>query len=56
MLAETTGGAYFPLNPHIERVTERLPGLLEAVTHFTLGGMLLWKRAATRRPVCYSNR
>ena len=39
LLAETTGGAYFPLNPHVERVAERLPGLLEAVTHFTLGGM-----------------
>jgi hypothetical protein len=39
LLAETTGGAYFPLNPHVERVAERLPGLLEAVTHFALGGM-----------------
>jgi hypothetical protein len=39
LLAETTGGAYFPINPHIERVAERLPGLLEAVTHFALGGM-----------------
>ena len=39
LLAETTGGAYFPLNPHVERVAERLPGLLEAVTHFTLGGI-----------------
>ena len=39
LLAETTGGAYFQLNPHVERVAERLPGLLEAVTHFTLGGM-----------------
>jgi hypothetical protein len=38
-LAETTGGAYFQLNPHVERVAERLPGLLEAVTHFTLGGI-----------------
>ena len=39
MLAETTGGAYFQLNPHVEQVAERLPRLLEAVTHFTLGGM-----------------
>jgi hypothetical protein len=39
LLAETTGGAYFPLNPHVERLAERLPGLLEAVTHFALGGM-----------------
>ena len=38
LLAETTGGAYFPLNPHIEKLAERLPGLLEAVTHFALGG------------------
>ena len=38
-LAEATRGAYFPLNPHIERIAERLPGLLEAVTHFAIGGM-----------------
>jgi hypothetical protein len=39
LFAEITSGAYFPFNPHVERVAERLPGLLEAVTHFTLGGM-----------------
>ena len=39
ILAEVTGGAYFPFNPHIERVAERLPGMLEAVTHFAIGGM-----------------
>ena len=39
ILAEVTGGAYFPFNPHIERVAERLPGMLEAVTHFVIGGM-----------------
>jgi hypothetical protein len=38
-LANVTGGAYFPFNPHIERVAERLPGMLEAVTHFVIGGM-----------------
>ena len=38
-LAEVTGGAYFQFNPHIERVAERLPEMLEAVTHFAIGGM-----------------
>jgi hypothetical protein len=38
MLAEVSGGAYFHFNPHIERVAERLPGMLEAVTHFAIGG------------------
>ena len=39
ILAEVTGGAYFPFNPHIERVAERLPGMLEAITHFVISGM-----------------
>jgi hypothetical protein len=39
ILADVTGGAYFPFNPHIERVAERLPGMLEAITHFVIGGM-----------------
>jgi hypothetical protein len=39
MLAEVTDGAYFQFNPHVERVAERLPGMLEAVTHFAIGGM-----------------
>ena len=39
ILAEVTGGAYFPFNPHIERVAERLPGMLEAITHLVIGGM-----------------
>jgi hypothetical protein len=39
VLAEATGGAYFQFNPHIERVAERLPGILEAVTDFVIGGM-----------------
>ncbi len=38
-LAEATDGAYFPFNPHIERVAERLPGMLEAVTHYAISGM-----------------
>jgi hypothetical protein len=38
-LAELTGGAHFCFNPAIERVAERLPGLLEAVVHFSLGGI-----------------
>jgi hypothetical protein len=37
-LAEATGGAYVQFNPHIERVAEQLPGMLEAVTHFAIGG------------------
>ena len=37
-LAQTTGGGFFQVNPHIEKLAERLPGLLEAVTHFALGG------------------
>jgi hypothetical protein len=38
ILAEVTGGAYFQFNPHVERVAERLPGMLEAVAHFAIGG------------------
>jgi hypothetical protein len=37
-LAEGTGGAYLKFNPAVERVAERLPGMLEAVSHFALGG------------------
>jgi hypothetical protein len=37
-LAEETGGAYLQFNPAVERVAERLPGMLEAVTHFAIGG------------------
>jgi hypothetical protein len=39
ILAEVTGGAYFPFNPHIERVAERLPGMLEAITRFVISDM-----------------
>ena len=38
-LAQATGGGFFQVNPHVEQLAERLPGLLEAVTHFALGGM-----------------
>jgi hypothetical protein len=37
-LAEQKGGAYFQFNPAVERVAERLPSLLQAVTHFAIGG------------------
>jgi hypothetical protein len=39
VLAETTGGACLTFNPHIERLVERLPGTLEAIAHFAVGGM-----------------
>jgi len=38
-LAEVTGGAYHRFNPHVERVAGRLPEMLEAVSHFALGGI-----------------
>jgi hypothetical protein len=38
-LAEHTGGAYFKFQPTIERIAEKLPRLVEAVTHFAIGGM-----------------
>ena len=38
-LAQATDGGFFHVNPHIEKLAERLPAMLEAVTHFTLGGM-----------------
>jgi hypothetical protein len=37
-LAEQSGGAFFKFNPAVERVAERLPDLLHAVTHFAIGG------------------
>jgi hypothetical protein len=37
-LAETTGGACLALNPAVERVAGRLPGMLEAVSHLAIGG------------------
>lgn len=37
-LAEQTGGAYFQFNPAVERVAERLPSLLKAVTQYAIGG------------------
>jgi hypothetical protein len=38
ILAEVTGGASFQSNPHVERVAERLPERIEAITHFAIGG------------------
>jgi hypothetical protein len=38
VLAEVTGGAIFKFNPHVEQVVQRLPGLLEAVARFAIGG------------------
>jgi hypothetical protein len=38
-LAEETGGAFFQFNPAVERVAERLPAMLEAVTQFAIGGV-----------------
>jgi hypothetical protein len=38
ILAEVTGGACVAFNPHVEQVAERLPEMLEAVTHFVIGG------------------
>ena len=37
-LADATDGAHFQFNPQIERVAERLPGLLQAVSHLAIGG------------------
>jgi hypothetical protein len=49
ILAEVTGGAYFPFNPHIERVAERLPGMLEAITRFVISGMAAFEFMSTVR-------
>jgi hypothetical protein len=38
-LAEQTGGAYFQFNPAVERLAERLPATLEAVTALAVGGV-----------------
>lgn len=37
-LAALTGGAYFSFEPAVERIAERLPDTLEAITHFAIGG------------------
>jgi hypothetical protein len=33
-----TGGAFFEFNPAVERIADRLPRLLDAVTHYAIGG------------------
>jgi len=38
VLAEANGGACVQFNPYVERVAERLPRMLEAVTQFAVGG------------------
>jgi len=38
ILAETTGGAFFEFNPAVERIADRLLRLLDAVTHYAIGG------------------
>jgi hypothetical protein len=37
-IAAANGGACIQFNPHVERVAERLPQMLEAVSHFAVGG------------------
>ena len=46
-----TGGAYFPFNPHIERVAERLPGMLEAITRFVISRMALCESHSASGPI-----
>jgi hypothetical protein len=43
VIAEETGGAFFQFNPHVERVARRLPGLLEGITRFAVGGVAALK-------------
>ena len=56
LLAETTGGAYFP---SILTSSESLNDCRDCLRRSPIlrsAACLLWKHAATRRPVCYSNR
>jgi hypothetical protein len=48
ILAETTGGAFIEFNPYIEVIAEQLPTTLEALTHFTVGGIEALKEQATQ--------
>jgi hypothetical protein len=36
--AEATDSVYVKINPHVEKVAKQLPTMLEAITHFTVGG------------------
>jgi hypothetical protein len=47
-LATMTGGAFFEFNPAVERIAERLPRLLEAVTHYAIGGTRALEALANR--------
>lgn len=38
-LATITDGMHYQFNPHVEGVAQRLPGMLEEITHFALGGL-----------------
>ena len=38
-LAEIGGGAFYRINPHVDLIAERLPRLMQAVTHYATGGM-----------------
>jgi hypothetical protein len=47
-LAEATGGAYQQFNPHIERVAERLPETVAAISHYATGGMAALKACGNK--------
>ena len=55
-MAEQTGGAYFQFNPSIERLTGRLPELLEAVTVFCSAAGRLSMSSVINRPLCCLSR
>ena len=38
-LTEATDGAYFKFNAHVERIAQRLPRMVEEITHLALGGL-----------------
>ena len=38
-LTEATDGAFFQFNPHVERIAQRLPRVLEAIAHYAIGGL-----------------
>jgi hypothetical protein len=37
-IAEAGGGAFYRINPHVDMVAERLPSMMEAITHYATGG------------------
>lgn len=48
ILAEMTGGAFIEFNPYIEVIAEQLPTTLEALAHFTIGGIEALEQQATQ--------